>query len=37
VISSHQTFGEFGAGHPHWHTSVLEGGFDRHDTFFFIP
>ena len=23
--------------HPHWHTIVLEGGFDRHDTFFFIP
>jgi hypothetical protein len=23
--------------HPHWHTIVLEGGFDRHDTFFYIP
>jgi len=23
--------------HPHWHSIVLEGGFDRHDRFFFIP
>ena len=23
--------------HPHWHSIVLEGGFDRHDTFSFIP
>jgi hypothetical protein len=37
MVSSHQTFGEFGVWHPHWHTIVLEGGFDRHDTFFFIP
>jgi hypothetical protein len=22
---------------PHWHTIVLEGGFDTHDRFFFIP
>ena len=22
---------------PHWHTIVLEGGFDRYDRFFFIP
>lgn len=37
MVSSHQTFGEFGVWHPHWHTIVLEGGFDRNDTFFFIP
>jgi hypothetical protein len=37
MVSSHHTFGEFGVWHPHWHTIVLEGGFDRHDTFFFIP
>ena len=37
MISSHQTFGEFGVWHPHWHSIVLEGGFDRHDTFFCIP
>jgi hypothetical protein len=23
--------------HPHWHSIVLEGGFDRHDRFSFIP
>jgi hypothetical protein len=23
--------------HPYWHSILLEGGFDRHDTFFFIP
>jgi DNA-directed RNA polymerase subunit RPC12/RpoP len=37
MVSSHQTFGEFGVWHPHWHSIVLEGGFDRHDRFFFIP
>jgi hypothetical protein len=37
MVSSHQTFGEFAAFHPHWHTIVLEGGFDSHDRFFFIP
>jgi hypothetical protein len=37
MVSSHQTFGEFAAWHPHWHAIVLEGGFDRHDRFFFIP
>jgi hypothetical protein len=37
MVSSHQTFGEFGVRHLHWHTIVLEGGFDRHDTFFYIP
>jgi hypothetical protein len=37
MVSSHQTFGEFGVWHPHWHSIVLEGGFDRHDCFFFIP
>jgi hypothetical protein len=37
MVSSHQTFGKFGVWHPHWHSIVLEGGFDRHDTFFYIP
>jgi hypothetical protein len=37
MVWSHQTFGEFGVWHPHWHAIVLEGGFDRHDRFFFIP
>jgi hypothetical protein len=37
MVSSHQTFGEFGVWHPHWHSIVLEGGLDRHDCFFFIP
>jgi hypothetical protein len=37
MVSSHQTLGEFGVWHPDWHSIVLEGGFDRHDRFFFIP
>ena len=37
MVSSHQTFGEFATFHPHWHTIVLEGGFDCSDRFFFIP
>ncbi|MGO9309706.1 MAG: hypothetical protein ACLQDL_11870 [Spirochaetia bacterium] len=37
MVSCHQAFGEFAAWHPHWHAIVLEGGFDRHDRFFFIP
>jgi Putative transposase len=37
MFSPHQTFGEFAAWHPHWHAIVLEGGFDSHDRFFFIP
>jgi hypothetical protein len=37
MVSSHQTFGEFGMWHPHWHSIVLEYSFDRHDHFFFIP
>ena len=37
MVSSHQTFGEFSGWHRHWHSIVLEGGFDRHDRFFFIP
>jgi hypothetical protein len=31
MVVSHQTFGEFGVWHPHWHSIVLEGGFDRHE------
>ena len=37
MVCSHRTFGEFGVWHPHWHSIVMEGGFDRHDRFFFIP
>jgi len=37
MLSSHQTFGSFAVWNPHWHTIVLEGGFDRCDQFFFIP
>jgi hypothetical protein len=37
MVSSHQSFGEFASWNPHWHMIVLEGGFDRHDRFFFIP
>lgn len=37
MVSSHQTFGQFAVWNPHWHTIVWEGGFDRHDRFFFIP
>jgi hypothetical protein len=32
-----QTLGQFAVWNPHWHTIVLEGGFDRSDRFFFIP
>jgi hypothetical protein len=31
MVSSHQTFGQFAVWNPHWHTIVLEGGFDRSD------
>ena len=37
MLSSHQTFGTFAMWNPHWHTIVLEGGFDHRDQFFFIP
>ena len=37
LVSSLQTFGEYASWHPHWHTIVLEGGFDRWDRFVFIP
>ncbi len=37
MVSSHQTFGEFAVWNPHWHTIVLEGGFDEWDRFVFIP
>jgi hypothetical protein len=36
MVSSHQTIGECGVWPSHWHSIVLEGGFDRHDCFF-IP
>ena len=31
MVSSHQTFGSFAVWNPHWHTIVLEGGFDRYE------
>jgi hypothetical protein len=45
MVSSHQTFGEYASRHPsvplregpHWHTIVLEGGFDRRDRFVSVP
>jgi hypothetical protein len=37
MVSSLQTFGEYASWHPHWHTIVLEGGFDSWDRFVFIP
>jgi len=33
MVSSRQTFGEFGVWHPHWHSIVLEGDLGRHDRF----
>jgi hypothetical protein len=37
MVSSLRTFGEYASWHPHWHTIVLEGGFDRWDRFVLIP
>jgi hypothetical protein len=37
MVSSHKAFGEYASLHPHLYTIVLEGGFDSHDRFFFIP
>jgi hypothetical protein len=37
MVSSLQTFGEYASWNPHWHTIVLEGGFDQWDRFVFIP
>jgi hypothetical protein len=37
MVSSLQTFGEYASWHPHWHTIVLEGGFDRWDRFIYVP
>jgi hypothetical protein len=37
VVSSHQSLGEFAVWNQHWHTILLEGGFDHQDRFFFIP
>jgi hypothetical protein len=37
MVSSLQTFGEYASWHPHWHTIVLEGGFDRWDRFVYVP
>jgi len=37
MVLSHQSFGVFASWNPHWHTIVLESGFDPHDRFFFIP
>jgi hypothetical protein len=37
AVAAYQRFGSFAVWNPHWHTIVLEGGFDRDDGFFFIP
>ena len=37
MVSSLQTFGEYASWNPHWHTIVLEGGFDEYDRFMYIP
>jgi hypothetical protein len=37
MVSSLHTFGEYAVWNPHWHTIVLEGGFDRWDRFVFVP
>jgi hypothetical protein len=37
MVSRYQTFGEYATWHLQWHTTLLEGGFDSRDRFFFIP
>ena len=37
MVSSLQTFGEYAGWNPHWHTIVLEGGFDKYDRFMYVP
>ena len=37
LIVAHQTFGDLLRWNPHFHTIVLEGGFDSEGTFFYIP
>lgn len=37
LIVAHQTFGDMLRWNPHFHAIVLEGGFDNHGRFFYIP
>ena len=37
LIVAHQTFGDILRWNPHFHTIVLEGGFDSEGTFFYLP
>lgn len=37
IVVAHQTFGDMLRWNPHYHTIVLEGGFDHDGTFFYIP
>ena len=37
VITAHQTFGDMLRWNPHFHSIVLEGGFDEQGTFVYIP
>jgi len=37
IVVAHQTFGDMLRWNPHFHTIVLEGGFDEHGSFFYIP
>ena len=37
VIIAHQTFGDMLRWNPHFHSIVLEGGFDEQGTFVYIP
>ena len=37
MVVAHQTFGDMLRWNPHFHATVLEGGFDNEGTFFYIP
>ena len=37
MVIAHQTFGDMLRWNPHFHAIVLEGGFDKEGTFFYIP
>ena len=37
MVIAHQTFGDMLRWNPHFHETVLEGGFDEWGTFFYIP
>ena len=37
AILAFQSYGEFLRYNPHWHVLVLEGGFDREGTLYYLP